>query len=177
MDVTSGTKRIHLNISCAGRDTGRPAARSSLPAKDLPVGPRQTTPAAGRRIFRRPASCWPVLGLPAAGRPSRPTIGQRPAGRPARASGSSAAPRLHAQGEAGWRSWPSRRGARGFSRGKKEIASDGRILQISHLAISCIACRSIEAMFKRMDETTASFIYENGISYNVADSSSLARMM
>ena len=42
--------------------------------------------------------------------------------------------------------------------------------QISHQAISCITCKCIKARFRRKDKTIAYFFYENGISFNVDES-------
>ena len=56
-----------------------------------------------------------------------------------------------------------------LGRKKKETTSDGLTFQISHQAISCITCKSIQVRFQIMDKTMASFFCENSISFN-ADS-------
>ena len=57
---------------------------------------------------------------------------------------------------------------------KEETTRDGRTFHISHQVISASPVIVSKSGSKEMDKTTASFFHENGISFNVADSSSFA---
>ena len=69
-----------------------------------------------------------------------------------------------------WIPWKERKGNN----------NDGQIFQIPHHQAICgIICKSIKVSTKEMDQAISSFVYENNIYFNVADSlsSSYAHMI